>query len=49
MLTLKIFDELEEEYDFDIEVIEEQSTRIQSSYNREIECDAVPMNNREEW
>jgi hypothetical protein len=52
MLTLSIFDELEEEdFDLDFVVIEETTSRVQVSYNREAECDAVAMtiNNREEW
>jgi hypothetical protein len=50
MITLNIFDQLEDD-DFDFEIIEDTTTRTITSYNREVECDAVSMdlNNREEW
>jgi hypothetical protein len=42
---------LEDDFDFDIEIIEDVSYRAQTCYNRQVDCDAVSMSdllNREE-
>lgn len=50
-LNLDLFEDEDEDFDLCIEVYEDNSRLSQSSYNREIECDAIPMSfpNREEW
>ena len=50
-IPLEEYDDLEEDFEFSIEIIEDISCRLQTSYNREIEYDAIPMgiSNREEW
>ncbi len=50
-LNLDFLEDEEEDFDLLIEVYEDNSRLPQSSYNREIECDAISMDscNREEW